>query len=200
MARASDQARWIACQPCTAAIASTLGAARPDLVWQISMSTDLRPRPHPAAGRLPAGTLTSGRPSSELLPRIAASDDDKVWISRVPDACCRPRSRSRGHPAPSAARSGACPSRSRTISTSPACRPPPPARASPTRPETRPTVVERLVAAGAIVDRQDQPRPVRDRPGRRALALWRGAQSVRSGLHPGRLELRLGGRRRRPGW
>jgi allophanate hydrolase len=36
-------------------------------------------------------------------------------------------------------RSGVCPSRSRTTSTSPAARPPPPARPSPTRPSTTPT-------------------------------------------------------------
>ncbi len=41
--------------------------------------------------------------------------------------------------------------------------------------------------------RQDQSRPVRHRPGRRALALWRAAQPVRPGLHPRRIELGLGG-------
>ena len=40
--------------------------------------------------------------------------------------------------------------------------------------------------------RQDQPRPVRHRPGRRALALRRGPQPVRPRLHPRRLQLRLG--------
>ena len=48
-------------------------------------------------------------------------------------------------------RSSACPSRSRTISTSPACRRPPPARTSPTRRSDSAPVVERLVAAGAIL-------------------------------------------------
>ena len=47
--------------------------------------------------------------------------------------------------------------------------------------------------------RQDQPRSVRDRPGRRALALRHPAQFVRREAHPGRLELGLGGRGRRPG-
>ena len=54
-----------------------------------------------------------------------------------------------------------------------ACRPPPPVPPSPMRPSARPSSSQRLEAAGAIVDRQDQPRPVRDRPRRRALALWR---------------------------
>ena len=44
--------------------------------------------------------------------------------------------------------------------------------------------------------RQDQPRSVRDRPGRHALALWRAAQRVRSETHPRRIELGLGGRGR----
>ena len=43
--------------------------------------------------------------------------------------------------------------------------------------------------------RQDQPRPVRDRAGRHALAVRRRAQRVRSALHLRRLELGLGGRR-----
>ena len=48
--------------------------------------------------------------------------------------------------------------------------------------------------------RQNQSRPVRDRARRRALALWRAAQSVRSEAHSGRIELGLGGcGRGRPG-
>ncbi len=45
--------------------------------------------------------------------------------------------------------------------------------------------------------RQDQSRPVRDRPGRRALALWHAAQRAQSGADPRRIELGLGGRGRR---
>ena len=45
--------------------------------------------------------------------------------------------------------------------------------------------------------RQDQPRPVRHRPGRRALALRRAEKSVRSGVRAGRFQLGLGRRRRR---
>ena len=55
-------------------------------------------------------------------------------------------------------------------------------------------VVQRLVDAGAIAGRQDQPRSVRHRPRRHALALRRAAQRLRSALHLRRLELRLGGR------
>ena len=55
----------------------------------------------------------------------------------------------------------------------------------------------RLQAAGALVDRQDEPRPVRDRPGRHALAVRRVLERVRPALRVGRLELGLGGRRRR---
>ena len=56
------------------------------------------------------------------------------------------------------------------------------------------TCVARLRAAGAIPDRQDQSRPVRHRPRRRALALRRAAQCVRREAHPRRIELGLGGR------
>ena len=50
-------------------------------------------------------------------------------------------------------------------------------------------------------DRQDQPRPVRHRPGRRALALRR-LRAIRfdAGDDLRRLELRLGGRRGAPAW
>ena len=44
--------------------------------------------------------------------------------------------------------------------------------------------------------RQDQPRPVRDRPGRRALALRHAAQHCSTRAHPGRLEQGLGVRGR----
>ena len=54
----------------------------------------------------------------------------------------------------------------------------------------------RRLAAGALARRQDQSRPVRDRSRRRALALRRGAQSVRCALRPRRIELRLRGRGR----
>ena len=57
-----------------------------------------------------------------------------------------------------------------------ACRPPPPARPSPTQPRTDATCVARLRARRRDRHRQDQPRSVRDRPGRRALALWHAAQ------------------------
>ena len=45
--------------------------------------------------------------------------------------------------------------------------------------------------------RQDQPGPVRHRPGRHAFALRRGAQSIPSRVHLRRIQLRLRGRGRR---
>ncbi len=57
-------------------------------------------------------------------------------------------------------------------------------------------VVARLRGRRRALPREDQPRPVRHRPRRRALALRDPAQPVRRALHPGRLELRLGGRGR----
>ena len=48
--------------------------------------------------------------------------------------------------------------------------------------------------------RQDQPRPVRDRPGRRALALRRAEEPVRRALHRRRLQLAARASRSRRGW
>ena len=64
------------------------------------------------------------------------------------------------------------------------------------RPGADATAVARLRAGRRHHHRQDQSRPVRDRPGRRALALWRAAQPVRCRLDSRRLELGLGGRGR----
>ncbi len=47
-------------------------------------------------------------------------------------------------------------------------------------PKVSATAVDRLLAAGAHPDRQDQPRPVRDRPGGRAHALSGAQECVRS--------------------
>ena len=55
-------------------------------------------------------------------------------------------------------------------------------------------MVARLIAAGALIDRQDQPRSVRDRAGRRPLALRHPEQPVRRALHRRRLQLGLGRR------
>ena len=75
-------------------------------------------------------------------------------------------------------RCGASRSRSRTTSTSPGCRPRPPARL---RLHARGERDGRAAAARRrrAADRQDQSRPVRDRPGRRAHALS-GAEECRS--------------------
>ena len=47
-------------------------------------------------------------------------------------------------------------------------------------------------AGGGDRRRQDQPRPVRDRPRRRPLALWRPAQCAARRSHSGRIELGVG--------
>ena len=118
------------------------------------------------------------RASSSISPTRAT-------LSREADGARRLRSRSRS-------RSGACPSRSRTISTSPACRRPPPVRTSPMSPEQRRD--GRGAAAGGrrAPRRQDQSRPVRDRPRRRAHALSRAAECARSRTRAGRLVFRFG--------
>ena len=81
-----------------------------------------------------------------------------------------------------AGRFTACRSWSRTISTSRACRPPPPVPPSPITPAR--SALRRAAARrrGRDCDRQDQPRPVRDRPRRRALALWRSAQCAEGAI------------------
>jgi allophanate hydrolase len=71
--------------------ASTFGAARPDPCMAISMSTDLpldltRLRAAYTDGRLTLPGLLDG-----LLPRLAASDGDAVWIARVPERTLRAR-------------------------------------------------------------------------------------------------------------
>ena len=60
-------------------------------------------------------------------------------------------------------------------------------------PDIDATAVTRLRAGRRHRHRQDQSRSVRDRAGRRALALRRAAQSVRRQAHPRRLELGLRG-------
>ena len=84
----------------------------------------------------------------------------------------RPRGRAGG-------RCGACRSRSRTTSTSPACRPPPPVPDFAYTPAESAPAVQRLLDAGRAADRQDQPRPVRHRPGRHAQPVRHAAQRVR---------------------
>ena len=73
--------------------------------------------------------------------------------------------------------------RSRTTSTSPACRRPRPARPSPYAPARSRPWSQRARGRRRDPRRQDQPRPVRDRARRHALALRRRAQRVRSALH-----------------
>ena len=84
-----------------------------------------------------------------------------------------------------ASRFTACRSRSRTISTSPGL---PTTAACPAFAYIAGAGRHRGGAAARgrrHRHRQDQSRPVRHRPGRRALALWRAAQSVRGDLIPG---------------
>ena len=59
-------------------------------------------------------------------------------------------------------------------------------------PERSAFVVEALERAGRHRDRQDQPRPVRNRTRRRPLALWRPAQRPSRRSYSRRIELRVG--------
>ena len=85
-------------------------------------------RPHRRRPTIPASSSISPT-QADLLARPKRSARSTRWQSR----------------------SGACPSRSRTTSTSPACRPRPPAPNYAYWPERDATVVARLKAAGALV-------------------------------------------------
>ena len=118
----------------------------------------------------------------------------------IATTCAREAARVGGGRSTSGCRSGASPSRSRTTSTSPARRPPPPVRPFAYRPARDATVVARLPRRRRAADRQDQSRPVRHRPRRRALALRHAALRVRPRLRLRRLELRARRSRSRAGW
>ena len=65
------------------------------------------------------------------------------------------------------------------------------------RPEKSAFVVEKLEQSRGNRHRQDQSRPVCDRPRRRPFALWGSTQRVAGGSDTRRIELRLGGGGRR---
>ncbi len=134
------------------------------------------------------GTICSRRMAGE---RYATTSGSR----RLDADTLRAYARSSKAMIPTACRSTASPSPSRTTSTWPAL------------PTTAGCPEYRLHAGrhrhrGAAPDRrrrdparQDQPRPVRHRPGRHALALRRLPQRLRPRLHLRRLQLRLGRRR-----
>ena len=111
--------------------------------------TCLRPSPQSSPRIAPAQSRRPRRWGAAIA-RIRAHDDPAVFItlrdeadaSPKPSACERRKAR---------CRSTACRSPSRTISTSPACRPPPPVPAFAYAPAQDATAVARLRAAGAIV-------------------------------------------------
>ena len=147
------------------------------------------------------GALSPSRLVDALLPRLVASDGDAVWIARVPADALRARAATL-EAMPPAERgplwgvpfavkdnidvaglptTAACPDFAYT-------------------PERSATVVERLLAAGAILVGKTNLDQFATGPGRRAHALRRRPQPVRRRLHPRRLELGLGGRGGRPAW
>src|SRR5215213_9725431 len=68
---------------------STLGASQPDPCMAISMSTDLPLDLTRLRSAYADGTLTPTGLLDGLLPRLAASDSDAVWITRVPERTLR---------------------------------------------------------------------------------------------------------------
>ena len=127
----------------------------------------------------------------------ARTAERPAWISLVDrDELLRAAPALRGGRA--TCRCSACRSRSRTTSTSRACRPPPPARRSPTCPSAARTAVRAADGGRRAADRQDEPGPVRDRASSgRARPYGACASVARPAPRLGRLELGLGGRGRR---
>ena len=103
----------------------------------------------------------------------------RIWS---PTTRCGRRRHGSTHRRPTATtcRCEACRSRSRTTSTSPACRRPPAAPRSRTRPSDRRRSVEQLVERGCALRGQDQPRPVRHRAGRHPRTRLRHLRATRS--------------------
>ena len=84
------------------------------LVYNHTMTALLDLGVHALRSAYRAGTLDVRQMIEEVLKRIAAAGDDKVWISRVPDdAAARSRRPASMHGAArsSGCRSTACPSR-----------------------------------------------------------------------------------------
>ena len=139
------------------------------------------------------GVLSPSRLVEALLPQLAASDGDAVWIARVPADTLRARAAAlEAMPPAERGPLWGIPFAAKDnidvagLPTTAAC----PAFAY--TPKRSATVVDRLVAGRRHPGRQDQPRPVRHGPGRRALALRRRPQPVRCRLHSRWLQLRLG--------
>ena len=184
------------------------GRRRPGTCWSSSRAltpigakryadSSLEPRHAPPAWTLSAGDLTPTPVWSSRDPAAHSAEDadDPVWIHRLSEAeQCSAYAGAAGRARTRATcRSTASPSPSRTTSTWPACRPPP---ACPDFAYTPGAQRHRGPAADRRrrhPDRQDQPGPVRHRPGRHALALWRLPQRLRPGLHLRRIQLGLGG-------
>ena len=149
-----------------------------------------------------AGTITPADVVEEALARIERRGADGVWIALAPrdrlldDARALAQRRAAGerlplYGLPFAVKDNIDVAGLPTTAACPAVRLP--ARGA----RAGGGAADRRRRAGR---RQDQPRSVRDRPGRRPLALRHPPQPVRRALHRRRLQLRLGGRRSRRGW
>ena len=143
------------------------------------------------------GTVTPEQTVARSYARVRANGDAAVFITMRPEDDVLAEARALAAADPAGRPLYGVPVAVKDNIDVAACRPPRPARPlAITRRMTRPAVA-RLRAGRRHRHRQDQSRPVRDRPRRHALALWHPAQHVRCRAHPGRLELGLGGRGRR---
>ena len=120
-----------------------------------------------------------------------AHDDPAIWITRLPDAAVLARARALEAEGPQGRPLWGVPFAVKDnidvagLPTTAAC--PDYARIA----ETTAPAVQRLLDAGAVLDRQDQPRSVRHRPGRHPQSLRHAAQRVRRRAGPGRIVVRL---------
>ena len=133
-----------------------------------------------ALGAAYAGGLDPARVMREVGRRLAAVDDPGIFIDRVPARGRSRRWRRRSGPTTRRGRSGACPSRSRTISTSPGCRRRRAARPSPTCRRRTPSWWRGCAPPGR--SRSARPTSTSSRPGSWAcgrLTRCRGTRSTR---------------------
>jgi allophanate hydrolase len=126
---------------------------------------------------------------------IRARGDDKAWIHLLPRAELEARAAELERRGASGLPLYGIPFAIKDNIDLAGIRRPLPVRSMPMSRSIRRASCSALLDAGRDRHRQDQPRPVRDRPRRHAFALRRTVQHVRSALYLGRLELGLGGRR-----
>ena len=162
-------------------------ARQPDRCAQ-ELTTDRRPMTRPRHPRstsaacmrpTPAGSTRRGG-RARVRRHRRGGRPRHLHLARRPQVCAQGRRRSSAASIPRPSRCGASRSPSRTTSTWRGCRPRRPAPRFAYTPKANAHCGGAAARRRRAADRQDQPRPVRDRPGRRAHALSGAAQRLRS--------------------